>query len=87
MILGLMGLCLVRPGRTSLLLAASIGFTFAIHTLANAVPRFLVPLYPVFAIYAGGLLAGHIRPDGRRWRWPLALVLAALVIWAVAIQW
>ena len=56
--LGALALCLVRADRLKTLVLLYIGYTFALHILANADPRFLVPLLPLAFLYVGPLLAG-----------------------------
>ena len=89
LLLGVIGLWLTPFGRTSGLAAAAILFTFAVHTVANSVPRFLVPLTPLLALHAGAVLARAWDGDGRgrRGRWIAAGVTCALLVVAIAIQW
>ncbi len=66
---GLLALWLVPGDRLKVLAVLAVLFLQGVHTLANAVPRFTVPLLPLYALYAGALLAGHaVRGPGRRWR-------------------
>jgi 4-amino-4-deoxy-L-arabinose transferase-like glycosyltransferase len=79
---GLLALWLVPGDRLKLLAVLAVLFLQAVHTLANAVPRFTVPLLPLYALYAGALVAGHaVRGPGRRWRLAAGLAcVAALVL-------
>ena len=90
--LGAAALWLAPLGRTSTLAAAAVLFTLAVHIVANAVPRFLVPLIPLLALHGGALLAGGWRIDtGRRrlrWLWWAAAGLTViLLIVSVAFRW
>ena len=55
--LGLLGLWLVPGDRFKRLLLAALLLLHGVHWIANAVPRFLVPVLPIYALYAGALLA------------------------------
>ena len=57
MILGILGLWVVPGGRLKVLLVAAVFYLIGLHTIANATPRFAVPLLPIFALYVGPLFA------------------------------
>ncbi|MCH2169300.1 glycosyltransferase family 39 protein [Myxococcota bacterium] len=70
MIPGILGLWLVPGGWFKGLVVLAILFVNAAHVVSVAVPRYLVPLLPLFLLMAGPLLAGawsHSRTA--RWRW------------------
>jgi 4-amino-4-deoxy-L-arabinose transferase-like glycosyltransferase len=54
--LGALALVLVRPDRLKTLVLLYIGYTFALHVVANTDTRFLVPLLPLALIYVGPLV-------------------------------
>jgi len=64
--LGILGLAWARatPLRMPALLA--IGSLLAVHVIANAVPRFAVPLQAVLAVYAGAIAARALEEHGDR---------------------
>lgn len=79
--LGLLGLWLVPGDRVKWLLLAALGLLHGVHWIANAVPRFLVPVLPIYALFAGALLAhpGALR-EAPRWRSVGALICLALAL-------
>ncbi len=67
--LGLLGLWWVPGDRFKWLLLSAVLLLHGVHWIANAVPRFLVPVLPIYALYAGALLAGRRElPRPSRWR-------------------
>ena len=83
MVLGIVGLWLVRDRGLKTLVVLAILQVTAVHVLAVAVPRFLVPILPLFALYVGPLFVGATDP-GKPARWRLlgasACVAAYLLI-------
>jgi 4-amino-4-deoxy-L-arabinose transferase-like glycosyltransferase len=78
---GLLALWLVPGDRLKLLAVLAVLHLQGVHTLANAVPRFAVPVLPLYALYAGALLSGEVvRGPGRRWRLAGGLACAAAVV-------
>jgi arylsulfatase A-like enzyme/4-amino-4-deoxy-L-arabinose transferase-like glycosyltransferase len=55
--LGLVGLAVLNGSGLWPLAMAAVSLKFVVHILANATSRFLVPLVPVFAVFAGVLVA------------------------------
>jgi hypothetical protein len=82
MILGILGLWLVRGHPLRLLAVLAILYVTSSHVIANTVPRFHVPLLPLFVLYIGPLLAGGMgREKVERWRWVgVAFFFAAFVL-------
>lgn len=96
---GILGLWLVRDPPLKAIVAFSILLTTAVHVVAFATPRYMVPVLPLLCVYAGPLLAGALqhRPIAL-WRWiggvscvaawlliPLPLTIRHLeVVWAIA---
>ncbi len=78
---GLLGLWLVPGDRFKRLLLAALLLLHGVHWIANAVPRFLVPVLPIYALYAGALFA-RPRPGARPARWR---VLGAAICLALAL--
>jgi arylsulfatase A-like enzyme/4-amino-4-deoxy-L-arabinose transferase-like glycosyltransferase len=67
--LGALGLCLARAGRLKTLILLYVGYTFALHVIANADTRFLVPLLPLAFLCVGPVFVGGtalLRTRGRR---------------------
>ena len=60
---GLAGLTVLTGSGLWQLAIGAVSLKFGVHILANATSRFLVPLIPVFAIFAGALVAerGEVR--------------------------
>ncbi|MEM9290128.1 MAG: glycosyltransferase family 39 protein [Acidobacteriota bacterium] len=56
-IFGLAGLWLIPDPRLKSLAVGALLYTAAVHLLANAIPRFHVPVLPILCLYAGPLLA------------------------------
>ena len=83
---GLAALWLVRDDRLKWPLLLMIGYSWFVYTVANSTPRFLVPLLPLFYLYAGPLI-DRISLGEERWRRIGALVslalLVAIVLWQV----
>lgn len=81
----LMALWLIRGDPLKWIAVSMIAYSVAIYVIANATPRFLVPLLPLFYLYLGPLVAGGFRGGGR-WRWAGAFVTAALFLILVLSQ-
>jgi arylsulfatase A-like enzyme len=67
--LAALALCLVRADRLKPVVLLYVAYTFVLHVVANADPRFLLPLLPLAFLYVGPLLAGGtalLRSRGRR---------------------
>jgi hypothetical protein len=73
---GLVGIWMVPGGRIKQLITAAILFTLSVHLVANGTTRFVVPLLPLFALYAGPLLAGRFE----RSRWRVVGAAATLIV-------
>ena len=86
MIPGIAALWLVPAGgagRTRWLVVVCILYLTAVHSTANATPRFHLPLLPLFVLYIGPLLTGGVRWRAvARWRLTgaVATVLAFVAI-------
>jgi 4-amino-4-deoxy-L-arabinose transferase-like glycosyltransferase len=81
----LMALWLIRSDPLKWIALLMIAYSIAIYVVANATPRFLVPLLPLFYLYLGPWVAGGFR-GGERWRWTGALVTAAIFLILVLSQ-
>lgn len=81
----LMGLWLIRGDRLKWIAVSMIAYCVGVYVIANATPRFLVSLLPLFYLYLGPLATGESR-GGERWRWAGALVTAALFLILVLSQ-
>lgn len=67
--IGLLALWLVPGGRLKLIAAGYILFSLAMYIVAMALHRYRVPLLPLFALFSGPLLCGHVARDEKlRWR-------------------
>jgi 4-amino-4-deoxy-L-arabinose transferase-like glycosyltransferase len=78
---GLLALWLVPGDRLKLLAVLAVLYLQAVHTLANAVPRFAVPLLPLYSLYAGVLASGAaVRGPARRWRLAGGLACTAVLV-------
>jgi 4-amino-4-deoxy-L-arabinose transferase-like glycosyltransferase len=78
---GILGLWLVPGDRFKVLALAALGLLHGVHWIANAVPRFLVPVLPIFALYAGALIARPaVLREAPRWRWLGAAICLALAL-------
>jgi hypothetical protein len=78
---GLLALWLVPGDRLKLLAVLAVLYLQGVHTLANAVPRFAVPLLPLYSLYAGALVSGAVvRGPARRWRLAGGLACAAVLV-------
>jgi 4-amino-4-deoxy-L-arabinose transferase-like glycosyltransferase len=84
--LGLTGLWLVPGERLNKLLVSAVIYTFAVHVLAVAHSRYLVPLVPLLAIHAGALLARRGLDPSRLRLTGAALTLATFAI-ALVLRW
>jgi 4-amino-4-deoxy-L-arabinose transferase-like glycosyltransferase len=82
---GLLGLWLAREDPLKGIVLAMIGCSLAIYTVANATPRFFVPLLPLFHYYLGPLAAGRFEGASRS-RWIGGILTAALFIAIVLAQ-
>lgn len=82
---GLMALWLIRGDPMKSVALLMIGYSLAVHTIANSTPRFLLPLLPLFYLYLGPWLAGGQR-GAARWRWIGAAITAAVFLVVVLVQ-
>lgn len=74
MIPGILGLWLVPGGWFKGVVVLAILYVNAVHVVSIAVPRYLVPLLPLFLLMVGPLLSGAwSRSRTPRWRWVGAL--------------
>jgi 4-amino-4-deoxy-L-arabinose transferase-like glycosyltransferase len=82
---GLLALWLVTGDRLKPLAVLAIVQLLAVHVIANANPRFLVPVLPLLALYTGPLLTGWAAGPRVWWRWAGGLgsvaAVAALAWW------
>jgi len=76
---GLMALWLVRGDPLKWLVLLMTAYSIGVYLIANATPRFLVPLLPLFFLYVGPWWAGVSR-DRAPWRWAGAVVTVALFV-------
>jgi 4-amino-4-deoxy-L-arabinose transferase-like glycosyltransferase len=76
---GLAALWLVKDGRFKWTILLMIGYSWFVYAVANSTPRFLLPLLPLFYLYAGPLLARESLADGR-WRRIGAVVTILLFV-------
>jgi hypothetical protein len=84
----LAGLWLVPDPELKPLVLGALLLVIAVHVLANAIPRFQVPVLPQLMIYAGAL-AGSAGSLGtaERWRWAGAAATVGLFLLLVAVGW
>ena len=82
---GLMALWLVRGDGLKWPLVTMIGYSLFVYTVANATPRFLVALLPLFYLYVGPLIT-RVAIGTERWRWAAALGTAAIFVAIVLLQ-
>lgn len=77
----ILGLWLVRSRGAALLALLAILEVLGVHVLANAEPRFLVGIHPLFALFGGALLAGCVERERlRSWRLVAAVACAVAYI-------
>jgi len=81
-VLGLSALWLVSAGRLEPLLLIAVGSTWLVHVIANAIPRFVVPILPLVALLLGPLLLRAWAPGAWRRAGAAATALLALVLLA-----
>jgi 4-amino-4-deoxy-L-arabinose transferase-like glycosyltransferase len=82
---GLAGLWLIRGDPLKWLAIALIVYVVAVYVVANATPRFLVPLLPLFYLYVGPLVTRGFR-EGGSWRRAGALATVVLFLTLVLPQ-
>lgn len=82
---GLSALWLVSAGRLEPLLLCAIGSTWLVHVIANAIPRFVVPILPLVALLIGPFLLRAWAPGA--WRRVGAVATALFAIAALAARW
>jgi|GEM_PF-1413727 len=82
---GLAGLTVLTGTGLWQLAVAALSLKFVVHILANAHSRMLVPLIPVFAIFAGALAAGWRNAHlGRKSKIRILLVVVIYLVIALA---
>ncbi|MDY7092030.1 MAG: glycosyltransferase family 39 protein [Acidobacteriota bacterium] len=92
MVAALAGLWLVPDPHFKPLMLAALLLTIGVHVLANAIPRFHVPILPLLMLYAGALLGALSGSVGllsraQRWRWAGAAATVGLFLLLVAAGW
>ncbi|MCH2173082.1 glycosyltransferase family 39 protein [Myxococcota bacterium] len=89
MLLGIAALWLVPGGGLKPLVVLAVLYVTGVHLIANATPRFHVPLLPLFAIYIGPLMAMGRGVGGLpRWqRVGAAITLVAFVLIPLPRSW
>lgn len=83
MIAGIAALWLVPGGRLKPLLVLAVLYLHGVHVIANATPRFIVPILPILTLYVGPLwMRGTEGWAAERWRWRgcIATVAAFVLI-------
>jgi 4-amino-4-deoxy-L-arabinose transferase-like glycosyltransferase len=76
---GLMALWLVRGDPLKWLVLLMIAYNLGVYVVANATPRFLVPLLPLFYLYVGPWLLEPSR-ESERWRRVGAVATAVVFV-------
>jgi hypothetical protein len=82
---GLMALWLIRGDGLKWPVVTMIGYSLFVYTVANATPRFLVALLPLFYLYGGPLIA-RVSMGTERWRRVAAVGTAAIFLTVVLAQ-
>ncbi|MCB1058553.1 MAG: hypothetical protein KDD11_23865, partial [Acidobacteria bacterium] len=83
---GLAGMWWVPDPRFKVLAVMAVLLTMGVHVLANAIPRFHIPILPILCLYTGALAARRPGPVRRWQRWGGWATLALLAV-IVAIGW
>jgi len=80
LLMGTLGLCLVRGGRLKTLVLLFVGFTVGLHVASYSCARYLVPLLPLAFLYVGPLIVGGALLVRTRSRRLLACAITATVV-------